>query len=73
MKASQLALAWVLVQGKDLVPIPATKHVKSLEENIAAADIRLSPEEQREIDAIASKGVAAGTRYAEAGMKSVHR
>ncbi|WP_375771042.1 aldo/keto reductase [Archangium gephyra] len=73
VKASQLALAWVLAQGKDLVPIPGTKHVKYLEENIAAADLRLSPEELREIDAIAPKGVAAGTRYPEGGMKSVHR
>ncbi|HEX5754112.1 MAG TPA: aldo/keto reductase [Archangium sp.] len=73
VKASQLALAWVLAQGKDIAPIPGTKHVKYLEENIAAADIRLSPEELREIDTIAPKGVAAGTRYPEAGMKSVHR
>jgi aryl-alcohol dehydrogenase-like predicted oxidoreductase len=73
VKASQLALAWVLAQGKDIAPIPGTKHVKYLEENTAAADIRLSPEELREIDTIAPKGVAAGTRYPEAGMKSVHR
>jgi len=73
VKASQLALAWVLAQGKDIVPIPGTKHVKYLEENTAAADLRLSPEELREIDTIAPKGVAAGTRYPEAGMKSVHR
>ncbi len=73
VKASQLALAWVLAQGKDLVPIPGTRHVKYLEENIAAADLQLSPEELREIDTIAPKGAAAGTRYPEAGMKSVHR
>ena len=73
VKASQLALAWVLAQGKDLAPIPGTKHVKYLEENIAAADIQLSPEELREIDTIAPKGAAAGTRYPEGGMKSVHR
>ncbi|AKJ00883.1 aryl-alcohol dehydrogenase-like predicted oxidoreductase [Archangium gephyra] len=73
VKASQLALAWVLAQGKDIAPIPGTKHVKYLEENTAAADLRLSPEELREIDTIAPKGVAAGTRYPEAGMKSVHR
>lgn len=73
VKASQLALAWVLAQGKDLVPIPGTKHVKYLEENVAAVDIQLSPEELREIDAIAPKGAAAGTRYTEAGMKVVHR
>ncbi len=71
--ASQLALAWVMAQGQDIVPIPGTKHVKYLEENIAAANIRLSPEELREIDAIAPKGVAAGTRYPEAGMKAVNR
>ena len=73
VKSSQLALAWVLAQGKDLVPIPGTKHVRYLEENVAAADIRLSPEELRELDTIAPKGVAAGTRYPEASMKSVHR
>ncbi|OJT16330.1 aldo/keto reductase [Archangium sp. Cb G35] len=73
VKSSQLALAWVLAQGKDLVPIPGTKQVKYLEENVAAADIRLSPEELRELDTIAPKGVAAGTRYPEASMKSVHR
>jgi aryl-alcohol dehydrogenase-like predicted oxidoreductase len=73
VKASQLALAWVLAQGKDIAPIPGTKHVKYLEENSAAADIRLSPEELREIDTIAPKGVAAGTRYPEAGMKTIHR
>jgi aryl-alcohol dehydrogenase-like predicted oxidoreductase len=73
VKASQLALAWVMARGQDIVPIPGTKHVKYLEENIAAADIRLSPEELREIDVISPKGVAAGTRYPEAGMRSIHR
>jgi aryl-alcohol dehydrogenase-like predicted oxidoreductase len=73
VKASQLSLAWVMAQGQDIVPIPGTKHVKYLEENVAAASIRLSPEDLREIDAIAPKGVAAGTRYPEAGMKVVHR
>jgi aryl-alcohol dehydrogenase-like predicted oxidoreductase len=73
VKASQLALAWVMARGQDIVPIPGTKHQKYLEENIAAANIRLSPEDSREIDSIAPKGVAAGTRYPEAGMKVVHR
>ncbi|WNG55161.1 aldo/keto reductase [Archangium gephyra] len=73
VKSSQLALAWVLAQGKDLVPIPGTKQVRYLEENVAAADIRLSPEELRVLDTIAPKGVAAGTRYPEASMKSVNR
>jgi aryl-alcohol dehydrogenase-like predicted oxidoreductase len=71
--ASQLALAWVMARGQDIVPIPGTKHVKYLEQNIAAANVRLSPEELREIDAIAPKGAAAGTRYPEAGMKAVNR
>jgi aryl-alcohol dehydrogenase-like predicted oxidoreductase len=73
VKASQLAIAWVMARGQDLVPIPGTKHVKYLEENAAAAGMRLSPEELKELDTIAPKGVAAGTRYPEAGMKSVHR
>jgi aryl-alcohol dehydrogenase-like predicted oxidoreductase len=73
VKASQLAIAWVMARGQDIVPIPGTKHVKYLEENIAAAGMRLSPEELKELDTIAPKGVAAGTRYTEAGMKSVHR
>jgi len=73
VKASQLAIAWVMARGQDIVPIPGTKHVKYLEENTAAAGMRLSPEELKELDTIAPKGVAAGTRYTEAGMKSVHR
>ncbi|WNG44574.1 aldo/keto reductase [Archangium minus] len=73
VKASQLAIAWVMARGEDIVPIPGTKQVKYLKENIAAANIRLSPEELRELDAIAPKGVAAGTRYPEASMKSVNR
>jgi aryl-alcohol dehydrogenase-like predicted oxidoreductase len=73
VKASQLALAWVMARGQDIVPIPGTKHQKYLEENIVAASVRLSPDDLREIDAIAPKGVAAGTRYPEAGMKAIHR
>jgi aryl-alcohol dehydrogenase-like predicted oxidoreductase len=60
---SQLALAWVLSRGEDVVPIPGTKKRKYLEENLAAAAIELSPEELRRIDAIAPSGVAAGGRY----------
>jgi aryl-alcohol dehydrogenase-like predicted oxidoreductase len=73
VKASQLAIAWVMARGQDIVPIPGTKRVKYLEENIAAASVRLSPEELKELDTLAPKGVAAGTRYPEGGMKSVHR
>lgn len=59
----QLALAWVLAQGNDVVPIPGTKHVKYLEENIAALEIQLTPEDLRLIDAAAPKGITAGARY----------
>lgn len=65
---SQLALAWVLARGDDIVPIPGTKKRKYLEENMAAAAIRFSAEELARIDAIAPSGVAAGGRY-PASMK----
>ena len=71
--ASQLALAWLLHQGDDVVPIPGTKRVRYLEENVAAIEVTLSPAELRRIDAIAPKGIAAGTRYPEAGMATVNR
>jgi aryl-alcohol dehydrogenase-like predicted oxidoreductase len=61
--ASQLALAWLLAQGEDLVPIPGTKRRTYLEENVAAAGIVLTSAELARIDAIAPLGVAAGTRY----------
>ncbi|MBM7118817.1 aldo/keto reductase [Archangium primigenium] len=73
VQASQLALAWVLARGEDIVPIPGTKRLPYLEENLAAADIRLSAEELRELDAIAPLGAAAGLRYPEANMKSLNR
>jgi aryl-alcohol dehydrogenase-like predicted oxidoreductase len=68
VKASQLALAWVLAQGDDIIPIPGTTRRGHLDENIAALAITLSPEELAQIDAIAPVGAAAGTRYAEAAM-----
>jgi aryl-alcohol dehydrogenase-like predicted oxidoreductase len=70
---AQLALAWVLAQGEDIVPIPGTKRRERLEENAAAADIHLTAEELREIDALFPQGIAAGTRYPEAGMRAVNR
>ena len=70
---SQLALAWVLSRGKDVVPIPGTKRRKYLEENAAALQIRLSPEDLRRIDQVAPRGVAAGNRYAAASMSTVNR
>jgi len=61
----QLALAWVLAQGEDIVPIPGTKHRNYLEQNAAAAGIELSDEELRRIDEAAPAGAAAGERYAD--------
>lgn len=61
---SQLALAWVLAQGKDVVPIPGTKKIKYLDENIDALDVELSAEDLELIDAAAPKGGTAGDRYA---------
>ncbi|MCL5266742.1 MAG: aldo/keto reductase [Bacteroidetes bacterium] len=69
---AQLALAWVLAQGKDVVPIPGTKRIKYLEENVAAANVKLTPEDLKRIDKVAPPGVAAGLRYPEAGMKAVN-
>jgi aryl-alcohol dehydrogenase-like predicted oxidoreductase len=63
--AGQLALAWVLAQGTDIVPIPGTKHVAYLEQNVAAAEIELSEEDLRRIDQAAPAGAAAGERYAD--------
>ena len=69
---SQLALAWVIAQGKHLFPIPGTKRIKYLEENIGALSVTFTKEEMIEIDTIAPKDVAAGARYTEAGMKIVN-
>jgi aryl-alcohol dehydrogenase-like predicted oxidoreductase len=72
VQPGQLALAWVLSRGDDIVPIPGTKRRRYLEENAAAADIALSPGEIARLEALAPKGVAAGTRYPEAAMGSVN-
>ena len=69
----QLALAWVLAQGPDVVPIPGTKRVRYLEENAAAAAITLTPAILAELDAAAPKGATAGARYPEAAMRAVNR
>ena len=69
--ASQIALAWLLHQGPDIVPIPGTQRRKYLEENAAAADITLNAEELRQIDAAFPKGSAAGNRYPD--MSTVNR
>ena len=70
---SQLALAWVLAQGNDLVPIPGTKRRKYLEENAAAERITLSADDLATIDRIAPLGAASGDRYDAAGMRAVNR
>ncbi|MDB4878174.1 MAG: aldo/keto reductase [Gemmatimonadetes bacterium] len=69
---SQLALAWLLARGQDIVPIPGTKQRKYLEENVGALDVHLTPADLARIDEIAPHGVAVGTRYPEAGMKMVN-
>ncbi|WP_428656257.1 aldo/keto reductase [Runella sp.] len=66
---SQLALAWVLAQGETIVPIPGTKRVSYLKQNLEAVDIMLSKEELAELDRISPKEAVAGTRYVEAMMK----
>lgn len=71
--ASQLALAWVLAQGDDIVPIPGTKRRKYLEQNAGAAEIILSQEDLARIEDVFPKDAAAGLRYPEAMMASVNR
>jgi len=68
----QLALAWVLARGEDIVPIPGTKRRSYLEENAAASQIELSADDLAQLDELAPKGVAAGTRYPEAMMRFVN-
>jgi aryl-alcohol dehydrogenase-like predicted oxidoreductase len=69
---SQLALAWVLAQDDNIIPIPGTKRRKYLEENIAALNIELSPDDLRRLDEIFPTGAAAGDRYPEHMMKIVN-
>jgi aryl-alcohol dehydrogenase-like predicted oxidoreductase len=69
----QLALAWVLHRGNDIVPIPGTKRISYLEQNLAAADIVLTEQDINRIEAAMPHGAVAGLRYSETGMKSVNR
>jgi aryl-alcohol dehydrogenase-like predicted oxidoreductase len=71
-KPSQLALAWVLAQGEEIVPIPGTARRAHLEENLAALDLELSPKDLARINEVAPKGAAAGERYPERSMKAVN-
>jgi aryl-alcohol dehydrogenase-like predicted oxidoreductase len=72
-KPAQLALAWVLAQGRDIVPIPGTKRRKYLEENVKAVEVELTEEDLARINEIARPEAIAGTRYPEAGMATVNR
>ncbi|MFZ1082138.1 MAG: aldo/keto reductase [Candidatus Kryptoniota bacterium] len=70
---AQLALAWDLAQGKDVVPIPGTKRIKYLEDNVGAVNVSLSSEDLKALAEAAPVGAAAGSRYPEAAMQSVNR
>jgi len=70
---AQLALAWVLAQGNDIVPIPGTKRRRYLEENLGALDVRLTTEDLAAIDANLPPGAAAGSRYSQPGMRTINR
>ncbi|MHB1024817.1 MAG: aldo/keto reductase [Desulfobacteria bacterium] len=72
-RPAQLALAWLLSRGQDIFPIPGTKHVNRLEENVEALQVQLAPEEVAWLDAAFPVGAAAGGRYPEQAMKAVHR
>jgi aryl-alcohol dehydrogenase-like predicted oxidoreductase len=69
---AQLALAWLLAQGEDIVPIPGTKQRRYLDENIESLEIEITPTELERIEEVAPKGAAAGDRYHEAGMRTIN-
>ena len=70
---AQLALAWVLAQGEDIVPIPGTKRRKYLEDNVGALNMQLTPQDLRRLDEVFPHGAAAGLRYPETMMKVVNQ
>lgn len=72
-KPAQLALAWLLAQGDEIVPIPGTKRVKYVEENVQTLEVELTDDDLVRINEVAPKGVAAGNRYPSATMDSVNR
>ncbi|HEX8280665.1 MAG TPA: aldo/keto reductase [Chthoniobacterales bacterium] len=71
--AAQLALAWVLAQGQEIIPIPGTKRRKYLQENLGALDVNLTSADLARIDEVAPKGAFSGPRYPEAAMQAVNR
>lgn len=72
-RPAQLALAWLLARGEDIFPIPGTRHINRLEENIGALEVPLTLQEVARLDAAFPAGAAAGTRYPEQAMKAVYR
>jgi aryl-alcohol dehydrogenase-like predicted oxidoreductase len=72
-KPAQLALAWVLAQGEDIVPIPGTKRRSYLEENVAALVVKLTKDDLARLDELMPQGAAAGPRYPEEMMKAVNQ
>jgi aryl-alcohol dehydrogenase-like predicted oxidoreductase len=70
--AGQVALAWVLGQGDDIVPIPGTKRAQRIDENVRALDVKLTKDEQAKLSAAIPPGAAAGTRYPEGALKAVY-
>ncbi|HYI04065.1 MAG TPA: aldo/keto reductase, partial [Reyranella sp.] len=71
-KPGQVALAWLLAQGPDIVPIPGTKRAERVDENLAALGVTLSADEVARLSSALPPGAAAGTRYPEGGMKGVY-
>jgi len=70
---AQLALAWVLAQGQDIVPIPGTKHARYLEENVGALKVSPTAEQLCQLNAAFPLGATAGPRYHEQGMRTINR
>jgi len=70
---SQLAIAWVLAQGEDIITIPGTNHIKYLEENVASENVQLTKEDLQSIEAIVPAGIVSGTRYPETFMKTLNQ
>jgi aryl-alcohol dehydrogenase-like predicted oxidoreductase len=71
--AAQLALAWVMAQGETIIPIPGTKHIRYLDENLEALEIRLTPEDFRRLDEVFAPGAAAGERYSPEAMRFLNK
>jgi aryl-alcohol dehydrogenase-like predicted oxidoreductase len=70
--SAQLALAWVLAQGQDIVPIPGTSNAQRLEENVRSADVVLTPDEMNQLNQVAPKGAVVGDRYAPEMMQLIN-